>query len=94
MYFTNHMFGIPLFTGFGAGLMILTTLLVVAFFALVILLKGYALWNAAKRDEMWWFIALLVVNTAGILELIYLIFIVKKWPHILPKKTEVIKDDK
>ncbi len=46
---------------------------------IVIVLKGYALWHAAKRDEKWWFIILLVVNTVGILELIYLIFVVKKW---------------
>jgi methionyl-tRNA synthetase len=45
----------------------------------VIALKGYALWHAAKRDEKWWFIIMLIVNTVGILELIYLIFIVKKW---------------
>ncbi len=53
--------------------------LVLVFVATVIALKGYSLWYAAKRDEKWWFIALLIINTAGILELIYLIFIVKKW---------------
>jgi NADH:ubiquinone oxidoreductase subunit 6 (subunit J) len=46
---------------------------------LVVVLKGYALWHAAKRDEKAWFIVLLIVNTAGILDLVYLIFIVKKW---------------
>lgn len=46
---------------------------------LVIALKGYALWHAAKRDEKWWFVAMLVINTAGILELCYLAFVVKKW---------------
>lgn len=43
----------------------------------VIGIKGYALWHAAKRGEKWWFIALLIINTAGILELIYLIFFAK-----------------
>ena len=57
---------------FGVGLAIL---LIVALIAL----KGYALWVAAKRDEKWWFIALLIVNTVGILELVYLIFVSKKW---------------
>lgn len=39
--------------------------------------KGLALWHAAKRDEKWWFIALLLINTVGILEICYLAFIVK-----------------
>ncbi len=34
--------------------------------------KGLALWRAAKRGDMWWFIAFLVLNTFGILEIIYL----------------------
>lgn len=34
--------------------------------------KGLALWKAAHRNELKWFIALLVVNTAGILEILYL----------------------
>lgn len=70
----------PLFVvGFGilAGLMAL----------IVVILKGYSLWYAAKRDEKWWFIILLVVNTMGILELIYLIFIVKKWHKGIPTST-------
>ena len=38
---------------------------------------GLALWNAAKRDEKWWFIFFLIVHTAGIVEILYLIFVVK-----------------
>lgn len=34
--------------------------------------KGLALWRAAKRGDMWWFIAFLLINTLGILEIIYL----------------------
>jgi cytochrome c biogenesis factor len=34
--------------------------------------KGYALWTAAKKDSKPWFIALLVVNTMGILEILYI----------------------
>ena len=56
------------------GLILLAILVVV-----MIALKGYALWYAAKRDEKWWFVIMLIVNTAGILELCYLIFVVKKW---------------
>ena len=39
-----------------------------------IVLKGYALWYAARGSQKWWFIALLIVNTLGILEIIYLIW--------------------
>jgi hypothetical protein len=37
--------------------------------------KGYALWLAARNDSPWWFIILLVVNTVGILEIIYIFFV-------------------
>lgn len=37
-----------------------------------VLWKGLALWRAAKRGDKWWFIAFLVINTLGILEIIYL----------------------
>ena len=60
--------------GFGVGFpFIMSLLLVVVVWSL--LWKGLALWRAAKRGDMWWFIAFLVVNTAGILEIIYLFVI-------------------
>ena len=34
--------------------------------------KGYALWKAARSKSPWWFIVLLVVNTLGILEILYI----------------------
>ncbi|MBI4128716.1 MAG: hypothetical protein HY460_01580 [Parcubacteria group bacterium] len=34
--------------------------------------KGIALWRSARREDTAWFIALLVVNTLGILEMLYL----------------------
>ncbi len=39
-----------------------------------IVLKGFALWHAARGSQKWWFIALLIVNTLGILEIVYLIW--------------------
>lgn len=39
-----------------------------------VLLKGYALWRAGRQNQLGWFIALLVLNTIGILPLIYLVF--------------------
>lgn len=39
--------------------------------------KGIALWKAAGKKSMIWFIVLLVVNTMGILEILY-IFVFSK----------------
>jgi methionyl-tRNA synthetase len=39
--------------------------------------KGMALWHAGRRDEKPWFILLLIVNTMGILEIVYLVFVAK-----------------
>ena len=48
--------------------------------------KGLALWHAGRRGEEWWFIALLIINTAGILEIIYLfVFLKIKWEHLFSK---------
>lgn len=35
--------------------------------------RGFALWQAGRNDEPVWFILLLVVNSAGILPIIYLL---------------------
>ena len=34
--------------------------------------KGLALWRSARMNHKGWFIALLVINTVGIFEIIYL----------------------
>ena len=34
--------------------------------------KGLALWHSGRRGKTWWFVALLVLNTLGILDIIYL----------------------
>lgn len=39
--------------------------------------KGAALWKSARRNDKVWFIVLLVINTAGILEILY-IFVFSK----------------
>ncbi len=39
-----------------------------------IVIKGFALWYAARGSQKWWFIALLILNTLGILEIVYLIW--------------------
>jgi len=34
--------------------------------------KGFALWKSSKKNSMIWFIVLLVLNTFGILEILYI----------------------
>ena len=36
--------------------------------------KGMGLWHAAKNGQVLWFIALLLINTVGILEIVYLVW--------------------
>jgi Family of unknown function (DUF5652) len=50
--------------------------------------KGLALWRAAKRGDMWWFIAFLVIHTLGIFEIIYIFGVTRarlsdfsRWPR-------------
>ncbi len=40
--------------------------------------KGLALWRASERKDKLWFVILLVLNTAGVVEIIYLIVTRKK----------------
>jgi hypothetical protein len=41
-------------------------------------LKGFALYRAARNEQKYWFIAILIVNSIGILPLIYLLLNPKK----------------
>jgi len=42
--------------------------------------KGLALWKSARHNQLTWFIILLVVNTVGVLEIIYIAFFQKNIP--------------
>jgi methionyl-tRNA synthetase len=69
--------------GLGAGGVVGATLGALGTTILVIILiwsivwKGIALWKSARKEHMIWFIIMLVVNTVGILEILY-IFIFSK----------------
>lgn len=58
--------------------------LVVGLIAIWVLFwKGCSLWIASKNNQKWWFLALLIINTLGILELIFIFFVAKKkWGDI------------
>lgn len=51
----------------------------IAVIAWSILWKGLALWRAARLKHLGWYIALLIVNTVGIFEIIYLLATNKKY---------------
>ena len=75
MYWNNYMFT-PMMWG-GAGRLLGW---VIPFALLDLVLKAFALWRSAKRGEQWWFIALLLINSLGILPGLYLL------SHPEPKK--------
>ena len=83
MVFSLHMHGFnPLiFNSFGGisspfGIAVLGVLLPIIILVAIwtIVLKGFALWYSARAGQKWWFVALLVINTLGILEIIYLLW--------------------
>ena len=39
--------------------------------------KGLGLWHAALRKQQWWFVAILLLNTFGVLEIIYLLLVLR-----------------
>lgn len=58
---------------FGVGL----TLLFIVVVIWTLTWKGLALWRAARRTDKAWYIILLIVNTLGLLEIIYYFFVAK-----------------
>lgn len=61
-WFINAPFGVGLLFG---GFMLVAVLWSVFW-------KGLALWHSARNAQPWWFVIMLVVNTLGILEIVYL----------------------
>lgn len=49
--------------------------------------KGLALWKAARLSQKKWFVAMLVINTLGILEIVYLFWISKDY------KVEIVEEN-
>ena len=46
--------------------------------------KGIALWKAARNSHQAWFVVMLIVNTIGILEIIYIYGFAKKSQKTMP----------
>lgn len=56
--------------------------------------KGLALWRAAKQSQRNWFVALLVISSAGILDIIYLFFFANIKLTLRELKESVVKFNK
>ena len=63
-------------------------LVVIAIWSLI--WKGFALWKAGRKNQLVWFVVLLVVNTIGILEILYIFWFSKMGK----KKVDVTKGKK
>lgn len=53
--------------------------------------KGLALWRSAQNKQLYWFIAMLVINLFGILEIVYL-FKYSKDKMTISELTSLIKN--
>ena len=68
-------------TAWGVGGTVLIVLLVIW----SAIWKAIALWKAARNNHLAWYIIMMILNTAGILEIIY-IFAVGKSTEVVEKK--------
>jgi hypothetical protein len=78
------------------GLGILFPLLFFAMLVWSFAWKAIALWHAGRNGQRWWFVALLIVNTVGILEIVYLKWFAKDMgpgrEHIFPFLKDVKRE--
>lgn len=51
-----------------------------------IIWKGIALWKSARNQSKVWFVVMLIVNTIGILEIIYIFAVAPKQTKVLPEQ--------
>ena len=56
-------------------------LLILVLIIWTLIWKGIALWKAARNSHTAWFIVMLILNTVGILEIIYIIWFSKPHSH-------------
>lgn len=71
----------PFYFPFAPGFTSIFAPIILAAVVWTIVLKGFALWHAARGGQKWWFFFLLIVNTLGILEIIYLIWFRRDASH-------------
>ena len=60
------------------GLLVFLPIMVMILLVWALAWKGFALWKSAKLNQKYWFIAMLVINTMGILEILYIFVFSRK----------------
>ena len=69
MMYGNYWGGV----GFGAGMLGgLFGIFLIPLMIWSIVWKGWALWKAARNGSVVWFVVLLILNTVGILDILYI----------------------
>ena len=54
--------------------------------------KGLALWHSAREGRKKWFVVILIVNSLGILPIIYLIWFRQKKEEIISENNAVVEE--
>lgn len=49
-------------------------------------LKGWAMWRAARMNKLWWFIPLLILNSFGLLPLLFILMTRDEYAHLITTK--------
>jgi len=84
----------PLVHGMGLGIIFPALFLVMLVWTFA--WKAIALYHAARNGQRWWFVALVVINTVGILEIVYLKWFQKDMgsgrEHIFPFLKDVKRE--
>lgn len=62
-----------MFAGAAMGLIIILGLWDLAW-------KAWGMWHASRNNQVWWFVAILIFNTLGILPILYIYVFSKKGP--------------
>lgn len=64
-----------LFEPFARRVLQLPPQLLLIFVVWTLVWKGLAFWRAARAGQSLWFVVMLIVNTGGLLEIVYLAFL-------------------
>ena len=56
--------------------------------------KSVALWKAARNKHLGWFVALMLVHLAGLIDIIYIFYFSETKKKIVPRVRKTVKDAK
>ena len=73
---------------FGLGVPLLSWAVIIPLASWSMVWKAIALWKAARRDHLAWYVVLLVINTVGILEIVYIFAVAPRRPELGASRRE------